>query len=102
MCQETADLAERDGDEAAARAFGAFAAVTAGRRAQHGEGDVPVPGVVAADLVLVEADLVLGGLEAFLDRPAGAGDADQVLVGGSGRGRSTGSRPAPARLWRCG
>ena len=28
MCQETADLAERDRDEAAARAFGAVAAVT--------------------------------------------------------------------------
>ena len=29
VCQETADLAERDCDEAAARAFGALAAVTA-------------------------------------------------------------------------
>jgi hypothetical protein len=29
VCQKTADLAERDRDEAAARAFGAFAAVTA-------------------------------------------------------------------------
>ena len=29
VCQETADLAERDRDEAAARAFGAVAAVTA-------------------------------------------------------------------------
>ena len=29
VCQETADLAERDADEAAARAFGALAAVTA-------------------------------------------------------------------------
>jgi hypothetical protein len=28
VCQETADLAERDRDEAAARAFGAIAAVT--------------------------------------------------------------------------
>ena len=28
VCQETADLAERDWDEAAARAFGAVAAVT--------------------------------------------------------------------------
>ena len=28
---------------------------------------MPVPGVVAADLVLVEAGLVLGGLEALLD-----------------------------------
>lgn len=29
VCQETADLAEREADEAAARAFGAVAAVTA-------------------------------------------------------------------------
>ena len=29
VCQETADLAEREADEAAARAFGALAAVTA-------------------------------------------------------------------------
>jgi hypothetical protein len=28
VCQETADLAEREADEAAARAFGAIAAVT--------------------------------------------------------------------------
>ena len=52
---------------------------------EQGEGDVPVPGVVAADLVLVEPDLVLRGLEALLDRPPGAGDPDQVVVGGAGR-----------------
>ena len=40
---------------------------------QHGEGDVPVPGVVAADLILVKAGLVLGGLVALLDGPAGPG-----------------------------
>src|SRR5690606_29841243 len=51
---------------------------------RHGERDVPVPGVVAADLVLVEADFGLGGLEALLDGPAGAGDADEVLVGAAG------------------
>jgi hypothetical protein len=44
---------------------------------------VAVPGVVAADLVVVEADFVLRGLEAFLDRPPGAGDADEFLVGGA-------------------
>ncbi len=32
VCQETADLAERDADEAAARAFGALAASSAGSR----------------------------------------------------------------------
>ena len=31
---------------------------------EHGEGHVPVPGVVLPDLVFVEADLVLGGTEA--------------------------------------
>jgi hypothetical protein len=34
---------------------------------QHGKGDVPVPGVVAADLVPVEAGLVIGRLEVLLD-----------------------------------
>ena len=44
---------------------------------QHGEGDVSIPGVVAADLVLVEANLAFGGLESLLDGPAGTCDADQ-------------------------
>jgi hypothetical protein len=34
---------------------------------QHGEGDVPVPGVVTADLAVVEPGLVLGCLEALFD-----------------------------------
>jgi transposase len=33
---------------------------------------VPVPGVIAADLVVVQADLAFAGLEAFLHRPAHA------------------------------
>lgn len=41
---------------------------------EHGQGDVPVPGMPFADPVVVQAALVLGGLEAFLDRPPGAGD----------------------------
>ncbi|WP_373296004.1 hypothetical protein [Streptomyces roseolilacinus] len=44
---------------------------------EHGQSDVPVPAGVAADLVLVQAAFVLRGLEALLDRPAGAGDAGQ-------------------------
>jgi hypothetical protein len=44
---------------------------------------VPVPGVVAADLVVIQADLVLGRLEAFLDRPPGAGHPDQLGQGGA-------------------
>ena len=55
---------------------------------QHGQGDVAVPAGPGADLVLVEADLALGGLEAGLDRPARAGDLDEVgecgAVGGVG------------------
>ena len=56
---------------------------------QHGQGDVAVPAGPGADLVLVEADLALGGLEAGLDRPARAGDLDEVgecgAVGGMGQ-----------------
>jgi hypothetical protein len=43
----------------------------------HRQGDVPVPAVVAPDLVVVETDLVLGRLETFLDSPAAAGDGDE-------------------------
>jgi len=39
------------------------------RGGEHGQRDVGVPGVVAADLVLVQADLPLGGLERFLSAP---------------------------------
>ena len=35
---------------------------------------MPVPGRVEPDLVVVEAGLVLTGLEALLDGPAGSGD----------------------------
>ena len=44
---------------------------------EHGEGDVAVPGVVAADLVVVEAGFVFGGLEAFLDGRAEPGGRDE-------------------------
>jgi hypothetical protein len=36
---------------------------------EHGQGDVPVPGAVLADLVMVQAGLVLGFAEAVLNRP---------------------------------
>jgi hypothetical protein len=36
---------------------------------EHGQGDVGVPGSPGADLVMVQAGLVLRGLEALLDRP---------------------------------
>jgi hypothetical protein len=51
---------------------------------EHRECDVPVPGVVATHLVLVESDFVFGGLEAFFDGPAGSGDSDEFVVGGIG------------------
>ena len=44
----------------------------------HGQGDVSIPCLVFTDLVVVEPGFVFGGLEAFLDGPAGAGDADQL------------------------
>jgi hypothetical protein len=44
---------------------------------QHGKGGPPVPGAPAADLMGVQADQALGGLEALLDGPAAAGDPDQ-------------------------
>ena len=53
---------------------------------QHGKGDVPVPGVVAADLAVVEPGLVLGCLEALFDGPPVSGYPDQFLVGRVGRG----------------
>ncbi len=53
---------------------------------EHGQGDVAVPGVPEADLVVVEADLVLARLEALLDRPAGTDDGDQLRERGTGRG----------------
>src|SRR5215213_6893104 len=51
---------------------------------QQGQGDVPVPARPAANLVVVQADLVLGLLEAVLDRPAGPGHPDQADQGGVG------------------
>ncbi|MBB5937559.1 hypothetical protein FHS42_004640 [Streptomyces zagrosensis] len=53
---------------------------------EHGQGDVSIPARIPTDLVLVEAAFVLGGLEGFLDRPARAGDADQVGDAGAVRG----------------
>src|SRR3954452_7972389 len=52
---------------------------------QHDERDGAVPAVPAARLVVVEPELVLGGLERILDRPAPALDTDQHLERGAGR-----------------
>src|SRR5664279_4500611 len=48
---------------------------------------MPVPAVVATDLVVVEADFALAGLEGLLDCPAAAGDVDEVAEAGGGRQR---------------
>jgi hypothetical protein len=51
---------------------------------QQGQGDVPVPAGPAADLVVVQADLGLGDLEAFLDRPPCPGHPNQPDQRGGG------------------
>src|SRR5215211_2865372 len=52
----------------------------------HGEGDPAVPGAPAADLMLVQADQPLAGLEPLLDGPPGSGHPDQGRKrGGLGR-----------------
>ena len=48
---------------------------------EHGQGDVPVPGAVLADLVVVQAGLVLGLGEAVLDSPPGARYGDELGQG---------------------
>lgn len=71
----------------------------------HGEGHVAVPARIAADLVVVQAALLFGGLEALLHRPAAAGDADQLIQGGVGGtvGDVVGALPlARTPWWRAG
>src|SRR5271166_1090431 len=46
---------------------------------EHDERDVTMPAVPGSGFVVVEPELVFGGLEAVLDRPAMALDADQSL-----------------------
>jgi hypothetical protein len=45
---------------------------------EHGEGDMSVPGVPGADLVVVESDFILAGSEALFDRPARSGYVDEL------------------------
>lgn len=44
---------------------------------EHRQGGPAIPGAPAADLMLVQADQALAGLEAFLDGPAASSDPDQ-------------------------
>jgi len=59
-------------------------------RRHHGEGehderDVAVPPVPRPAFVVVETELILGGLEAVLDRPTMAFDSNKGLNAGTGR-----------------
>jgi hypothetical protein len=44
---------------------------------EHGEGDMSMPGVPGADLVVVESDFVFAGSETFFDGPARPGHVDE-------------------------
>ena len=84
------DFLDRPADEARCLGLASslvFLGTTVGLmpdRGHHGEGehderDVTMPAMPGSRLVVVEPELVLGGLEAVLDRPAMAFDADQRL-----------------------
>jgi hypothetical protein len=50
---------------------------------EHREGDVPVPGVIASYLIVVQTYFGFGGLEAFLDCPPVPCNTNQVVIGNS-------------------
>src|ERR1022692_4892607 len=56
------------------------------RVGEHRQRDVPVPGIPFADLIVVQAGLVLSLGEAVLDRPPRAGQGDQLGQRCAGRG----------------
>jgi hypothetical protein len=58
------------------------------RQGRHGQGDVPVPGQILADLIVIQPDLALGLLEGLLNPPAAARDLDQGHQRGGGRGQA--------------
>lgn len=79
--EEVADFVDGQRDQLVG-ACGALSAFPRGDDGEDGVGEhdqrgVAIPGLPGADLVLVEADLGLGGLETFLDAPPGAGYPDQ-------------------------
>jgi hypothetical protein len=86
---------------AAGRAW--FGRVGCGERevgvCDHREGDVPIPGQVLADLVVVQADLVLGGLEALLGAPSGSSGSHE-LGQGNRPGWPSGDRTPGRRVYR--
>jgi len=74
--EHAADLV-RGGHEVVVVAGEAGAGDSEPGQGEHGEGDIPVPGLAEADLIVVEACLVLAGLEALLDAPSGARYLDE-------------------------
>ena len=52
---------------------------------EHGHGNVAMPAMPGSALVVIEPELVFGGLETVLDRPAMAFDRDQRFDGCSCR-----------------
>src|ERR1700759_1244979 len=52
---------------------------------QQGQGDVAIPALPAADLIIAKTDLLLARFEAFFDCPASPGDAGQRRECGLGR-----------------
>ena len=55
------------------------------REGQHDQRNMPVPAMPRASLVMIEAELILCGLEAVFDRPSMPFDADQRLHRGAPR-----------------
>ena len=49
---------------------------------EHGEGDMAVPGVPGANLVMIESYFVLGGSETFFDGPPCSGYVDEFAESG--------------------
>lgn len=52
---------------------------------EHGHGNVAMPAMPGSALIVIEPELVFGGLKAVLDRPAMAFDRDQRFDGCSCR-----------------
>src|SRR5271157_1005630 len=57
------------------------------RMGQYGQGDVPVPTLPVANLVMIQSALALGGLKGLLDLPALSSHTGQGWQRGSAGGR---------------
>lgn len=84
--EESSCFGQGDGDEAGGGVRVSDGGGDVGEQGvgEHGQGGPAVPGVPAADLVLVEADVAFGGLEVLLDSPALSGHGDEVGEGDVG------------------